>query len=262
AQAIAQWVGAFSYLWIMWLQRVPLGLQTASPADLVPTLEDLGDFAGAGSAMLFRQLCNVGAWTFMSSAATRMGVVTIAAHQVILSMWLVIAFAQDAFGVSGQVLVARYLGMAADNSVKAAADATPSALTARIVAKRVLSLSFLMGVALATAGLVVTPLLLPVVCKSAEVQTLVLQEFPMILRAFPICCLVWTWDSLFYGASDFVYQAKTIAFGSAVGVAGVLASIRLNWGLRGIWTSMIFYYFGLRMIAHFRRFNSAAGPFG
>ncbi|CAM9710953.1 unnamed protein product [Phaeothamnion confervicola] len=37
-------------------------------------------------------------------------------------------------------------------------------------------------------------MLLPVVCKSAEVQTLVRQEFLMALGAFPICCLVWTWD--------------------------------------------------------------------
>ena len=53
--------------------------------------------------MLFRSLCNVGAWTLMASIATRMGVVEIAAHQLILSMWLVIAFVQDAVGAAGQV---------------------------------------------------------------------------------------------------------------------------------------------------------------
>lgn len=53
--------------------------------------------------MLLRSLCNVGAWTLMASIATRMGVVEIAAHQLILSMWLVIAFVQDAVGQAGQV---------------------------------------------------------------------------------------------------------------------------------------------------------------
>lgn len=40
------------------------------------------------------QLCNVGAWTVMASAATRMGIMEIAAHQLMLSLWLVIAFVQ------------------------------------------------------------------------------------------------------------------------------------------------------------------------
>lgn len=40
------------------------------------------------------QLCNVGAWTVMASAATRMGILEVAAHQLMLSLWLVIAFVQ------------------------------------------------------------------------------------------------------------------------------------------------------------------------
>lgn len=44
--------------------------------------------------------------------------------------------------------------------------------------------------------------------------------FPTILYAFPMCCVVWTWDSLFYGASDFVYNAKTVAVASLCGVVG------------------------------------------
>ena len=46
----------------------------------------------------------------MASIATRMGVIEIAAHQLILSMWLVIAFVQDAVGQAGQVLVSQQLG--------------------------------------------------------------------------------------------------------------------------------------------------------
>lgn len=40
------------------------------------------------------QLCNVGAWTVMASVATRMGIMEIAAHQLMLSLWLVIGFMQ------------------------------------------------------------------------------------------------------------------------------------------------------------------------
>lgn len=54
----------------------------------------------------------------------------------------------------------------------------------------------------------------------ASVPDLVIQVFPPILYAFPMCCVVWTWDSLFYGASDFVYNAKTVAVASFCGVVG------------------------------------------
>ena len=47
-----------------------------------------------------------------------------------------------------------------------------------------------------------------------------MQAFPTILYAFPMCCVVWTWDSLFYGASDFVYNAKAVAVASFCGVVG------------------------------------------
>jgi hypothetical protein len=34
---------------------------------------------------------------------------------------------------------------------------------------------------------------------------------PLVLLGFPMCCIVWTWDSVFYGASDFLYNAKVPA---------------------------------------------------
>lgn len=52
------------------------------------------------------------------------------------------------------------------------------------------------------------------------------QAFPTVLYAFPMCCVVWTWDALFYGASDFVYNAKTVAVASFMGVVGAVTSLR------------------------------------
>lgn len=36
----------------------------------------------------------MGAWTVMTSVATRMGILEIAAHQLVLSFWVVIAYVQ------------------------------------------------------------------------------------------------------------------------------------------------------------------------
>jgi Na+-driven multidrug efflux pump len=60
----------------------------------LPTVSDVKEFAGAGSSLMMRQVCNVGCWTLMASAATRMGIFEIAAHQLMLSLWMVIGFVQ------------------------------------------------------------------------------------------------------------------------------------------------------------------------
>ncbi|KAG5185567.1 hypothetical protein JKP88DRAFT_236637 [Tribonema minus] len=133
---------------------------------------------------------------------------------------------------------------------------------ARAISKRVLQLSLLLGLGLAGASQVITPWALPFVCKSNEVVRLVQAVFPMALTGFPICCMVWTWDSLFYGASDFLYNARTIAVASAIGAAGILASLKWNFGLAGLWLSMTYLYFCPRLYAHYRRFNDSRGPFG
>ncbi|CAM9105197.1 unnamed protein product, partial [Hapterophycus canaliculatus] len=267
ATAAAQWVGALVYARYMWSRREMFGLAEGVS---IPGWSEVKQFLGAGGAMVFRQLCNVGAWTVMASAATRMGILEVAAHQLMLSLWLVIAFVQESLGSSGQVLVAQYLGLARD-SRKAAGltgkapwvgDALKSRDTARSIAKRVLTLSVGLGFGLAGCSRAVFPALLAVVCQSAEVAALVSRVFPPILYAFPMCCVVWTWDSLFYGASDFVYNAKTVAVASLCGVIGSVLSLRRGWGILGLWVSMTYVLFGVRMAAHMWRFNSRTGPFG
>eukprot|EP00903_Cladosiphon_okamuranus_P005750 g5704.t2 len=247
ATAAAQWVGALVYASFMWNRREQLGLAKGLS---IPGWSEVKQFLGSGGAMVFRQLCNVGAWTVMASAATRMGILEVAAHQLMLSLWLVIAFVQESLGSSGQVLVAQYLGLARDNrkglDPKApwVGDALECRKTARSIAKRVLTLSMGLGFGLAACSRVMFPVLLVVVCQSKEVAALVSQAFPTILYAFPMCCVVWTWDSLFYGASDFVYNAKAVAVASLCGVTGSILSLKRGWGILGLWTSMTYLLFG------------------
>jgi hypothetical protein len=56
--------------------------------------------------------------------------------------------------------------------------------------------------------------------------------------------------------------SQVIAVSSAIAVSLTFASLRYRWGLAGLWSSMIFVYFGIRVIAHYKRFNSEHGPFG
>lgn len=267
ATASAQWMGALVYLRYMWVRRERLGLEEGVQ---LPVLKEVKKFFGAGAAMVFRQMCNVGAWTVMASAAARMGILEIAAHQLMLSLWLVIAFVQEALGSAGQVMISGYMGLARDYQESSGlgqqaawgGEALKHRETMRSIAKRVLTLSFGLGISLAVVSRAVFPFLLSAVCPAKEVAHLVSQAFPVVLYAFPMCCVVWTWDALFYGASDFVYNAKTVAVASFFGVVGSVLSLRRGWGIQGLWISMTYVLFGVRMAAHLWRFNSNKGPFG
>lgn len=85
----------------------------------------------------------------------------------------------DSFGSAGQVLVARYLGLAKDSQKTSGlggvwhGKAQQFRETARSIAKRVLTLSLVVGIVLGTFSRVVMPLLLPVICRSSEVVGLV-----------------------------------------------------------------------------------------
>lgn len=95
----------------------------------------------------------------------------------------------ESLGSSGQVLVAQYLGLARDSRKASgldadapwAGDAKESRETARSIAKRVLTLSLGLGLGLAASSMAIFPVLLAVVCQSAEVATLVSQVC--------ICCV-------------------------------------------------------------------------
>ena len=202
ATAIAQWAGALSYGFKMSRRRAAFGLDQGW--GIIPKLQDVQEFLAAGTAMLFRSLCNVGAWTLMASIATRMGVVEIAAHQLILSMWLVIAFVQDAVGAAGQVLVSQQLG----HGLKGRHAIRRGKARARAIAKRVISFSAVIGVVLSVVSQLALPSLIPLVCSAPEVVALASSVLPIVLLGFPVCCVVWTWDSVLYGASDFAYNAK------------------------------------------------------
>ena len=274
ATSIAQWCGCIYYAIKLYLKRNDIGLSVNS--FLKMKLSDIRDFTESGLPLLFRQICNLGAWTLMASAATRMGVVQIAAHQLILQVWLIIAFVQDSVGSAGQVLVSKYMGALSPSSTidkgnkmtlnehqnEGNYTIEKSRLHARNVAKRVLSISGTIGISLAIVGRMFGPTLIRSVCDLHDVVELVLSITPMILCAFPMCCLVWTWDSLFYGAFDFLYNAKVVGASASLSSVFVVLSIKRDWGLKGIWFAMIYLFFGVRLFAHINRFNSHQGPFG
>lgn len=57
-------------------------------------------------------------------------------------------------------------------------------------------------------------------------------------------------------------DARRRAFFLSRFLAGSILSLRRAWGIKGLWVSMTYVLFGVRMASHLWRFNSRRGPFG
>lgn len=94
-------------------------------------------------------------------------------------VWLSPRLSAESLGSSGQVLVAQHLGPAREAQEALGRgnswdhDALQLRETARSIAKRVLTLSFGLGVVLMTVSFGLFPLVLPAVCQSTEVAHVV-----------------------------------------------------------------------------------------
>jgi Na+-driven multidrug efflux pump len=69
-----------------------------------------GNLLGTSLALLLRSTCQLGTWVFVASQVSRrLGARAIAAHGVVLKVWLLFVLAAEAPAVAGQIISAGYL---------------------------------------------------------------------------------------------------------------------------------------------------------
>ena len=79
-------------------------------ASLRPDAAGIRACAQAGVPLLVRTLSLRAVLMIATAVAARLGDADIAAHQIILSLWSLLAFALDAIAIAGQAIIGRYLG--------------------------------------------------------------------------------------------------------------------------------------------------------
>src|SRR5512147_1482084 len=79
-------------------------------ATLRPDAAGIRASAQAGVPLLVRTLSLRAILMIATAVAARLGDADIAAHQIILSLWSLLAFALDAIAIAGQAIIGRYLG--------------------------------------------------------------------------------------------------------------------------------------------------------
>ncbi|MFG2723979.1 MATE family efflux transporter [Streptomyces canus] len=194
-------------------------------ASLIPDASGIRASAQAGVPLLVRTLSLRAILMIATAVAARLGDADIAAHQIILSLWSLLAFALDAIAIAGQAIIGRYLG----------ADDTDGA---RQACRRMVEWGIAVGVALGVLVVLSRPLFLPLFTGDSTVKDAALPALVIVALSQPICGVVFVLDGVLMGAGDGPYLAKAMILTLVVFAPVALLIPRLGGGLTALWAAM------------------------
>ncbi|MEO9223216.1 MAG: MATE family efflux transporter, partial [Mycobacteriaceae bacterium] len=182
---------------------------------------------------------------FLSAAAVaaRFGAASVAAHQVVLQLWNLVALVLDALAIAAQALVGAALGAARTSA-------------AHRLAWRITRWSLVLGFALSALFAAVSTVLPRVFTSDPAVLEQIPKAWWFFVAMLPVAGVVFALDGVLLGAGDARFL-RTATLGSAL--LGFLPLIWLSlvfgWGLVGIWSGLSVFML-LRLAAVVNRTRS------
>ena len=192
----------------------------AAGVGLLPHREGLRASLGSGTPLLVRSLSLRVAILVTVWAATTLGEVSLAAHQVVNALWTFAAFALDALAVAAQALIGTALGQAqrADTDSAAPDAETPSEEAGTATAttrwsidellRRMLAWGAGTGVLIGTVMAVGAAWLPHAFTSDADVITAATPTLLVAASAQPLAGVVFLLDGVLMGAGDGRYLAQ------------------------------------------------------
>ncbi|MEN8144353.1 MAG: MATE family efflux transporter [Gemmatimonadota bacterium] len=230
ATAVAQWSGAIWFLSKLGRAAPASSTRPARPR-IVLDFQHFrhlrgGRFMAIGGALAVRTFALIGTLTMATAVATRIGTVSVAAHQVGSQLWLLLALAIDSLAVAAQALVAHFRG---EKDLAAVHEAS----------NRILLWGLGTGTALAGLLWLLSPLLPHLFTDEPEVIRAVAEIMPFIIWMQPLNALVFVWDGIFIGAEDFRFlAAQMVASGLVAAAALILVAVQ-DWDLVAVWWALV-----------------------
>ncbi|WP_253274762.1 MATE family efflux transporter [Actinomyces sp. oral taxon 414] len=247
-------------------------LRSAREADvgLAPSRTGLRASLGSGAPLLVRTVSLRAAILTTVWAATALGAVPLAAHQVVNSLWSFAAFALDALAVAAQALVGTALGQAdaagerAGDAGGAAAGADgaraapsgpaphPSALGVDAILRRTLGWGAATGAVIGVVLAAASPWLPWLFTSEAAVASAARPALLVAASAMPLAGAVFLFDGILMGAGDGRYLAGaglvTLVpyVPLAVAVAHGLPAASPADGLAWLWAAFAWVFMGAR----------------
>ncbi|MDN0199345.1 MATE family efflux transporter [Streptomyces sp. S.PNR 29] len=194
-------------------------------ASLRPDVAGIRASAQAGVPLLVRTLSLRAILMIATAVAARLGDADIAAHQIILSLWTLLAFVLDAIAIAGQAIIGRYLG-AGDTQ------------GARQACRRMVEWGVAVGLALGILVVISRPVFLPLFTSDSMVKDTALPALVIVALSQPICGIVFVLDGVLMGAGDGPYLAWAMLLTLAVFTPAALLVPVLSGGLTALWATM------------------------
>ncbi|MFI6092386.1 MATE family efflux transporter [Streptomyces sp. NPDC051218] len=194
-------------------------------ASLRPDAAGIRACAQAGAPLLVRTLSLRAILMIATAVAARLGDADVAAHQIILSLWSLLAFALDAIAIAGQAIIGRYLGA---NDAQGARD----------VCRRMVQWGIASGVVLGVLVVLARPLFIPLFSSDSVVQDAALPALVVVAISQPICGIVYVLDGVLMGAGDGRYLAWAMLATLAAFAPVALLVPTFGGGLTAVWAAM------------------------
>ncbi|MER0241136.1 MATE family efflux transporter [Streptomyces sp. HSW2009] len=216
---IAQWGMAGAYLVVVVRGARRLG------ASLRPDAAGIRACAQAGVPLLIRTLSLRTVTLIATGVAANLGDADVAAHQIILTLWSLLAFALDAIAIAGQAIIGRYLGAGDKEGARAAC-------------RRMVEWGIASGIVLGVLVILARPLFIPLFTTDQSVRDTLLPALLVVAVTQPISGVVYVLDGVLMGAGDGPYLALAMIITLAVFAPVALLVPTLGGGLTALWWAM------------------------
>ncbi|MEU2788605.1 MATE family efflux transporter [Streptomyces sp. NPDC007100] len=194
-------------------------------ASLRPDIAGIRASAQAGVPLLVRTLSLRAVMMIATAVAARLGDAEVAAHQIVITLWSLLAFALDAIAIAGQAIIGRYLG----------ADDVPGAKAA---CRRMVQWGIASGVVLGLLVVLTRPLFMPLFTADPAVKDALLPTLLVVALTQPVAGIVFVLDGVLMGAGDGPYLAWAMLVTLALFAPAALLVPAVGGGLTALWWAM------------------------
>ncbi|MGH3611076.1 MAG: MATE family efflux transporter [Pseudonocardia sp.] len=231
ANVAGQAVGAGLFLAALWRERAVAPELALRP---VPAL--LRAQLVLGRDLLTRSLAFQACFLSATAVAARFGAATVAAHQIVVQLWVFMALVLDAVAIAAQSLVGAALGAG-------------GGARARAVARQVCGYGLVLGTTFGGVFAALVEVLPGVFTADAAVLAAVPVAWWFFVAMQPVAGVVFALDGVLLGAGDAAFLRTTTLLAAVVGFLPLIwASLVFGWGLAGIWTGLTAFML-IRLVA-------------
>jgi putative MATE family efflux protein len=179
-----------------------------------------------GRDLVVRSLAFQACFLSASTVAAHHSTAAVAAHQVVLQLWMFVALVLDAFAIAAQSLVGEALGASDERG-------------AREVAQQVTGYGLAFGVVLGIFFAAVAGVLPRAFTPDAAVLAEVPHAWWFFVALLPIAGVLFALDGVLFGAGDTAFMRNCTLLAAFAGFLPLvwLAAI-FDWGLAGIWAGL------------------------